>query len=422
MITHVEYEARETGSERMHGTLPEAAFWGLYGVITLYFASLIIFARPDNVIYANLANLLMVGYFLAVEFFYSDRTIYVNSVTAAYGLFFLYCLLSLFWTIDYEVSSEMIGRMAKITINLFFVYNIFKKYRMVTPVFIGLFLGTVANVLIALHLIPVHFSPYFPGTVRFMGTTINPNITSTFMFYSIFVSIVTLQITSRRIFILIGMLNILLSYYVILLTVSRTGLVVAFGFIAAFFVASIFDIRRRRYIFTALVLAAAALLFLLNTGHLAKLAALIHFAMERIGYIFAALSGEVTEHSADERLTFIRTALHTFSEHPVFGTGVDTVRSYQGVYSHNNFTELLANNGLVGFVLYYAMHVFVLIKAWHVRERFLRFFLIIYIFAVLLYDMGGVSYYDKLTLMMLVLASYIAEAFGDREQAGYKIV
>ena len=391
--------------------LSKVAYWGLYASIALYFASLIIFARPENVIFSNIANLLMLAVFLAIEFFYSDRTLYVNSVTVAYALFFLYCLLSLFWTIDYEVSDEMIGRMVKIMINLFFVYNILKKYRMVTAVLIGLFVGTLVNILIALHKLPVPFSPYFPGTDRFMGTTFNPNITSSFMFYSIFVSIVVLEITERRIFLLTGMLNIILSYFIILLTVSRTGLVVALFFILAFLVASMFHTRRRKYIFAGLGLFAVAALLTVDAHTVARLEHLAHFAVERIGYIFDALSGEATEHSADERLAFIRVALQTFNEHPVFGTGVDTVRSYQGVYSHNNYTELLANNGLIGFALYYAMHLFALLKAWRVRDPFLRFFLIMFILSVLLYDMGGVSYYSKLTLMMLVLASYIAEEF-----------
>ncbi len=396
--------------------LPHFLLLGMYVVIMFYFASLIIFARPDNVIYSNLANVVMVGYFLFLEFLYSDRQFYFNSVTVGYILFFLYCAASLFWSIDYAISSEMIGRMVKITINLLLVYNILKKYRMFSALFFGLFIGTLVNVLIAVGLFPVSFVPYFEGTIRFMGTTINPNITSAFMFYTIFVTILWMQITKNKLFLLLGIVNIVLSYYVILITVSRTGLVVAFALIFFFIIVSFWDKERRAFmIWSGIVLLIMALLFIDDQKWM-QLAQIVEFGIERIGYIFASLSGESVEHSAEERLEFIATALQTFKENPLFGTGVDTVRSYQGVYSHNNFTELLADCGLTGLVLYYAIHFFVLVKAWYVKDQFIRFLLIFFVLAVFVYDMGGVSYYDKLNLMMLVIAAFVAELFWENKE------
>ncbi len=392
-------------------SVPAGLLWGFYAVVTLYFASLIIFARPDNVLFSNIANAVMIGYFLFLELFYGDRTIYLNSVVAAYGIFLLYALLSLFWTIDLEISAEMTERMVKIAINLLFVYNILKKYKIVSAIFLGLFLGSLVNFLISLHLVPLYFVPYFPGTVRFMGTTINPNITSSFMFYSIFMSILWLQITTNRWFIVIGMFNIAISYYVILMTVSRAGMVVAFALVLLFLLASLLDERRRGYLFWGAVLVGVGALFMTDAQSWSKLVKVVEFGLERLGYIVASLTGEGEEYSAEERLAFARVAWEMFGEHPLFGTGVDTVRAYLGVYSHNNYTELLANGGIVGFVLFYMIYIFAFVKALYVKEHFIRLFLLTYVLILFVYDLGGVSYYEKLSLMMIVTAAYIAELF-----------
>ena len=73
--------------------------------------------------------------------------------------------------------------------------------------------------------------------------------------------------------------------------------------------------------------------------------------------------------SVDVREFFRSYAMRMFAEKPVFGHGAGAFKSTMRLikytlvaYSHCNYTELLANEGIFGFVLYYSLSVFVLLK------------------------------------------------------------
>ena len=68
-----------------------------------------------------------------------------------------------------------------------------------------------------------------------------------------------------------------------------------------------------------------------------------------------------------------------FTEHPVFGVGLNNFGAYfyTGQYSHSNIMEPLATTGVVGFILYQAFFVLVMVRAWRllqvVRSPLLRY-------------------------------------------------
>ena len=91
----------------------------------------------------------------------------------------------------------------------------------------------------------------------------------------------------------------------------------------------------------------------------------IPFLNEIIGYrIEEALdlftktgTGDV---SSQNRVGLIGLALQMWSDHPILGLGMNNFPMFQtigeaGYYAHNNYVELLADLGLVGFCLYYYM-------------------------------------------------------------------
>ncbi len=52
-------------------------------------------------------------------------------------------------------------------------------------------------------------------------------------------------------------------------------------------------------------------------------------------------------------------AIQVFKDNPVIGVGQDGFRyesSMKGIYSHNNYAELLANLGVIGFAIYYSLY------------------------------------------------------------------
>lgn len=111
------------------------------------------------------------------------------------------------------------------------------------------------------------------------------------------------------------------------------------------------------------------------------------------------------------RKEMIRFGIDLFKQRPVFGYGLNNYRHfYNGYYSHNNFVELLACLGLVGFVLYYAMYfdpVVFFIRQW-IRKSITfcnEHKMLLFLLGVnLVFGYGMVQVYDKQVWLLLGVA------------------
>ena len=100
-------------------------------------------------------------------------------------------------------------------------------------------------------------------------------------------------------------------------------------------------------------------------------------------------------HSTDMREALIMTALECFSIKPLFGWGFNATARFSpyNVYAHNNFVEILANYGIVGFLFYYGMIFSLLFRSIHLpRRNYSRYFVVILILNSLINDVAAVSY------------------------------
>lgn len=92
---------------------------------------------------------------------------------------------------------------------------------------------------------------------------------------------------------------------------------------------------------------------------------------ERIlSFLFSITNDAAADVSLRSRSSYIEIGFALFKEHPILGVGIDNARLYtsRNVYLHNNFIELLADGGLVGFVLYYWMYFYLLIRYLYVEK------------------------------------------------------
>ncbi|MCG4879040.1 O-antigen ligase family protein [Amedibacillus dolichus] len=116
--------------------------------------------------------------------------------------------------------------------------------------------------------------------------------------------------------------------------------------------------------------------------------------------------------STVSRLSFLKDAFSIFLEHPFIGVGIDSFKyfnSFQFSWAECNFLEILADLGIVGFIIYYLPHIRILnnlIKRYKRKSNFLIISLIL--FAVLLFiDATMVSYNEAhLQFYLAILYSY----------------
>lgn len=146
---------------------------------------------------------------------------------------------------------------------------------------------------------------------------------------------------------------------------------------------------------------------------------------------FMTDTGSVTgENSIIERSFYRKTAMHMFWERPLLGWGgngfVTRMRdmNYSHVaYSHCNYTEMLADLGLVGFIFYYSLQARILINAFKNRwnDRIYIVALSITI-ANLFGEYFYVSYIDVYTQTILLLMFVISRLPVTNKQSDLEMI
>jgi len=127
---------------------------------------------------------------------------------------------------------------------------------------------------------------------------------------------------------------------------------------------------------------------------------------ERFGQLFELLSGGETDNVGDKnRVDFFNISLEYFAKSPIFGNGFCYSYYLLGTYSHNNFTEILLNNGILGFILHYIPKVKVMFDGFSALKKDREYASLALIIAVslLVCDIGVVTYYNRFLMIVLVV-------------------
>lgn len=141
-----------------------------------------------------------------------------------------------------------------------------------------------------------------------------------------------------------------------------------------------------------------------------------------VGYRFDGLlgflsgTGESNVSSDDLRLKMIKNGLLGWTERPILGHGLDSFKFFNRnttghmFYSHNNYVEMLYDFGLLGFILYYSFiyKIFKRLNTLPAEYSNYSVLAIGIIIELLLFDLGGVSYYMNGNMIMLCIVSIIA--------------
>lgn len=111
------------------------------------------------------------------------------------------------------------------------------------------------------------------------------------------------------------------------------------------------------------------------------------------------------------RMSMTEKAVQIFTDAPVIGEGLDTFRKLSGfgTYSHRNYTEILSGLGLAGLLLFYSLHLAILLKinfTARIKETAFRNLLNLTVFYLLVMDFGMVSYTSRPNLLLLFLLIY----------------
>jgi len=122
--------------------------------------------------------------------------------------------------------------------------------------------------------------------------------------------------------------------------------------------------------------------------------------------------GAEAEGSAGSRLVMLREGLGFMLSNPLLGIGLNNfiIRSVTELYAHNNYIEVFSTTGIVGGLLYHLIYVLIFYRFHRLRklplnqaeQNVLNVFYSAMIMTVL-FDLFVVSYYSKITWIMLAI-------------------
>lgn len=186
---------------------------------------------------------------------------------------------------------------------------------------------------------------------------------------------------------------------------SRKALVILLGGIALYYVLCEKNVKLLKNIGIAIGVVLIVWLMVMNIPVLYKQVG--ERTAKMVETLFRSASVSITEDkSIWERSYYRRYAMQMFMESPlyaIFGHGLDGFRTrmaeigyYHVAYSHCNYTELLANYGILGFLLYYFIKVKTVVKTFLQKDRpkIVTLFMIVLGLGIVI-EYGVVSYYDE---------------------------
>lgn len=129
-----------------------------------------------------------------------------------------------------------------------------------------------------------------------------------------------------------------------------------------------------------------------------------------------------TKGDDDIRYKFAELGIQYFMQNPILGVGIDNYRFkllYDiglDTYSHNNYVEILSNLGIIGFVSYYWIYIYILIRVFkeyiYANDKSLIIIGLLVMVSIVIMELGLITYdypYMQVMILLCYKISYLHE-------------
>ena len=150
-----------------------------------------------------------------------------------------------------------------------------------------------------------------------------------------------------------------------------------------------------RYKIMVLIAAIAAYLVLMNVDT-------FYFLLGHKIDFFRSNAYKMYNHSDQIRHDLLIQSWKMFIDRP-WGSGFGCVQAALGLYAHNNYMEVLASLGLVGFILYYGVYVWELYKSYLYRRDNSCQFCFYTLVGIMILEIGQITCYYPMIYVFVPL-------------------
>ena len=377
--------------------------------------------RVKNV--GSLTGLAMFGAALLIWTTQKEKRVIIPYNVFWYGVFILYSASSWLWS-TYVASSYLASVLKMIIILLMalgisvYVDTADDLERLMTIFIFAMLIN------IGLEFIYVTPSRWFSGGMGSNISKFNPNEISFWAvcaemmcFYKFYMK------KNQKLYIL------LVAFFMFFAFLSSSRKATAAAIIAPLMIMFISTFKKS-YIFRLFLMAAVAIglvyLIMNNENLYASVGVRFQSMLDYFSDDTVKSDGSLTARSA-----LISIAKEMFYESPVLGKGmgnfarivdIDYGRTF--AYAHNNFWQILSENGVVGFILYYSMYVYCsakLLKDIIVNKSRMSILYFCFFCLLLVLEWGIVSVNSKSAQIVIAMA-YTATYVGEDDGRKYKYI
>jgi O-antigen ligase len=373
----------------------EASYTVTPWVMFLYVASVFAFSfSAEDVHLSTMLGLCMVLVFGLESF--AKKLFFFGIFTWSHFFFFLFVMLC-----AGSLVFEPEGYLRVRTLALLFVLsivlsNVVGRTGDLRPVILGVLTGLGYAIIVGLE------QALSMSSVRFASTLSNANTYAVALLLGTLLCLYNLFLPQvkrfRRTYFLCNLVFIaVFGYQIIFLSGSRNGI---FVFVMILLGAYIFFSWRltgfaRKTSVVGGIALAIALAFVVQLSP--------HYSRVQNALVFST-GTTVREGSINTRAAMLQEAFDLWMVKPLLGWGADQFRyvSTFGRYSHSNFSELLVNFGIIGFLIFYSIYVYIfykgiiLFRAQQMETKRLGFWILVASGAFLVMGVASVSYYSKI--------------------------
>ena len=366
-------------------------------LLFVYSTALILFVNDPQLTYIETYVSYACLAFLLLLKLFKNIPIYFPKFSFVYFFFCIFCLAS--YLINESIYTSALNTFIQIHIFLIVILNLLvftNEYRFLIY---GIIAGLLYNIIVA-NLIGRDF--FGDIGYRFAGSLKNPNHYAFLLVFSIAFLLYYLRIYKQNLLSrIISILVISIFAYEVIFYAASRG-----GYLSLFIIILIYNIDAivRQNLFSKIIISIASISF----TYFVLVEVESNFLISnRINSIIGLLTTQNNfDVSFNYRLVYIQKAFEYWLNNPIFGIGLDQFRVLnQSSYSHNNYVELLATTGLIGFITYY-FSIFKLLFTKYIDGR-TALMGKIFIVLLLISDFSSVNILEKPFWIIFVLSFFI---------------
>jgi len=384
--------------------------------IAFFVVSVIVFSYNESyTIIPKVSGLLLLAVYLSTLVDKYRIPLVTRETWIIIAWLFLSAIASIY-ALDMDVSLKRLFTLLQLFPVVFSLYVLITSSRLVTFTLCSIVITTL------LVSIPTVLTPEKYSILgRAMATLNNPNLYGYVLLVSI-ISCVRLGLyTSRASILAICLLLSLFFTYMLVETASRKAFISLF---VSLFILSYLYVKsmpsNKKLLSIVVIISFASVLIGASIILLNKSA-----KGYRINHLLTAVASKdisKAEGSDRGRLMMYQTGFKSLLRNPL-GVGLDNFRNLKlkntsqniiGTYSHSNYIEVAVCTGFLGFIVYYYFYFSIILRLYKLRNnrlsknnQALYDICVSLIVLTLIYDFAMVSYYEKLT--WIVLAAVYAE-------------